>query len=225
MHRAQGILSRTWSQQVIHQHTHNLISHDHTLTRPHSPTLTLTGPHSHSHIHTTTLSHDHTLTQSNSHTTTLSHDHTLTRPHSHTTTLSHDHTLTRPLPHLVFAGRDTTEQSWTQRLRYRKLRHPWHCVSLDPQQLVIESHCSWQMKPSLTEVIGKYKTYSSYVFVSSPSLSFLHQGSTYSVGSGVGGRLQIKKENFKRPFEKHITWSQAAGHGVTLFMTDEGFGE
>ena len=185
-----------------HSHTTTLtrpLSHDHTLQLSHSHSHTLTRPHS----HTTTLSssHSHRTTLSLSH----SHDHTLTRPHSHTTTLSHDHTLTRPLPHLEFAGRDTTEQSWTQRLRYRKLRHPSHCVSLDPQQLVIESHCSWQMKPSLTEVIGEYKTYSSHVFVSSPSLSFLHQGSTYLVGSGVGGRLQIKKENFKRPFEKHIT--------------------
>ena len=52
--------------------------------------------------------------------------------------------------HLELAGRDTTEQFCTQCLRYRKLRQPSHCVSLGPQQLDMESHWSWQMKPSLT---------------------------------------------------------------------------
>ena len=65
--------------------------------------------------------------------------------------------------HLELAGRDTTEQFCTQRLRYWKLRQPSHCVSLGPQQLDMESHCSWQMKPSLTMESIVWLTYTCMV--------------------------------------------------------------
>ena len=61
------------------------------------------------------------------------------------------HQCSPPNPNLESTGRDTTEQSCTQRLRYRKFRQPSHCVSLAPQQLNMESHCSWHTNDSLTE--------------------------------------------------------------------------
>jgi len=59
-----------------------------------------------------------------------------------------------PNPNLDPSGRDTTEQFCTQRLRYRKFRQPSHCASSAPQQLKVESHCSWHMNELSTKWEG-----------------------------------------------------------------------
>jgi len=74
-------------------------------------------------------------------------------PATHSASLISDHHLT-PNSNLEPSGRDTTEQFCTQRRRYWKFRHPSHCVSLAPQQLNMESHCSWHTNDSLTEWEG-----------------------------------------------------------------------
>ena len=83
----------------ISAHTHNQLSHHHTLTPSHPHTLTTSISHTNlrsqpSHHHTLTPSHPHTNQPSHHHTITPFHHYTLTPTNPHTITPSHHHTLT-----------------------------------------------------------------------------------------------------------------------------------